>query len=192
MSNTAVPFIMIPSVCPADFYLTSSLGHKQPETIRLSDSRGYLTLDLLPLTVADLEVGHAQLCASVVSVSLFHSPAGAGTEMGVQSGSQLRDWLAPLRACCQHTLRAISSSPFVGGSELRFVHARKGHVSRRREPLTMPQMETPTSVRAPVGVGLVLPRSPSMQLGEGSLAEEEREERGWWTKRFHDVFEELS
>ena len=56
-----------------------------------------------------------------------------------------------------------------------------------------------TAVQQPVlsllAAGLPLPKSPSMQMAElacGGSEQQEREERGWWSKRFHEVFAELS
>ncbi|KAF8123547.1 hypothetical protein EV363DRAFT_1455343 [Boletus edulis] len=49
-----------------------------------------------------------------------------------------------------------------------------------------------------LAAGLPFPKSPSMQIQESERGlasdseRQEREERGWWSKRFHEVFVELS
>lgn len=94
----------------------------------------------------------------------------------------LSDWLAPLRHCCQYTLRALSS-----------LSATNVLVNR-----AVSVMEAQKPVLSILAAGLPLPKSPSMQLEESERGlardseQQEREERGWWSKRFHEVFSELS
>jgi hypothetical protein len=57
---------------------------------------------------------------------------------------------------------------------------------------------TQKPVLSMLAAGLPFPKSPSMQMDESERGlasdaeQQEREERGWWSKRFHEVFSELS
>jgi hypothetical protein len=92
----------------------------------------------------------------------------------------LKEWLVPLRQCCQHALRSLSS-PY-GKNHL--AHASK-------------ESEISQSVLSILASGLPFPKSPSMQLhgvelGQaGDAEQQEREERGWWSLRFHEVLREI-
>ena len=95
----------------------------------------------------------------------------------------LGDWLVPLRRCCQYTLGALSS-------------LNTTHVLVDRAAASATGTQKP--VLSILAAGLPFPKSPSMQMDEsergmaGDSEQQEREERGWWSKRFHEVFSELS
>ena len=153
-----------------------------------SDRRTCITLDLAPLTTRALEEGYVQSTGPVVTISLSlpHarqrariSGSGGG---GERACAPLSDWLAPLRQCCQYTHRALSS--------LNTTHV----LVDRAASVAGPQKP----VLSILAAGLPFPKSPSMQIEEserglaGDSEQQEREERGWWSKRFHEVFAELN
>jgi len=92
----------------------------------------------------------------------------------------LKEWLAPLRQCCQYALRSLSSP----SAKSYLAHASK-------------ESEISQSVLSILASGLPFPKSPSMQLqgvelGQaGDAEQQEREERGWWSLRFHEVLREI-
>lgn len=143
-----------------------------------SDGRACITLDLAPLTVRALEEGQVQSTGAVVTISLSLSQRARGEHVS------LGDWLASLRRCCQYTLCAMSS-----------LTTTNALVDRARAASDTDAQKPVLSILA---AGLPFPKSPSMQIEESerglaSDAErQEREERGWWSKRFHEVFSELS
>ncbi|KAF8834263.1 hypothetical protein BDN67DRAFT_1072748 [Paxillus ammoniavirescens] len=139
------------------------------------DRRSCITLDLVPLTCQELEEGHVHSSGPVVTIALSQC-----TSVGGRTG--LGEWLPPFRQCCQYTLKSLSSLSTKGF----LVH---GTTSE-------PEMQKP--VLSILASGLPFPKSPSMQIEESQHGrvvdseQEEREERGWWSKRFHEVFFELS
>ncbi|KIK92676.1 hypothetical protein PAXRUDRAFT_561759 [Paxillus rubicundulus Ve08.2h10] len=139
------------------------------------DRRSCITLDIIPLTYQELEEGRVHSSGSVVTIALSQrTSVGGRTELG--------EWLLPFRQCCQYTLKSLSCLSTKGF----LVH---GATSE-------PEVQKP--VLSILASGLPFPKSPSMQIEESQHGrvvdseQEEREERGWWSKRFHDVFFELS
>ena len=141
----------------------------------VSDCRSCITLDLAPLTAHALEEGHVQPTGSVVTVSLSHCARS-------DEGAPLGDWLVPLRQCCHSTLRTLSSLSTTN----TLIHR------------SLPDTDTQKPVLSILAAGLPIPKSPSMQIEESERGvasdseQQEREERGWWSQRFHEVFSELS
>ena len=136
-----------------------------------------ITLDLAPLTVRALEEGYVQSTGSVVTISLsLHAQSGERT------CAPLSDWLAPLRRSCQYTYRTLSSL-----NTTHMLVDRAASATEAQKP-----------VMSILAAGLPFPKSPSMQMDESERGmarnseQQEREERGWWSKRFHEVFAELS
>ncbi|KAG6372057.1 hypothetical protein JVT61DRAFT_8765 [Boletus reticuloceps] len=157
--------------------LLSNVSHLQKKKERL-DRRACITLDLAPLTSRALEEGYVQSTGPVVTISLSRPRSQAE-----RASAPLSDWLAPLRHCCQYTQRTLSS--------LHTTHV----LIDRAASATAAQKPALSSILA---AGLPFPKSPSMQIQESERGlasdseRQEREERGWWSKRFHEVFAELS
>lgn len=92
-------------------------------------------------------------------------------------------WLLAFRKCCTATLRKLTF-PGVDQSEDAF------NLSDRA-------FDTHAAVSSLVASGLPIPRSPSgtfpdMRGGLGStFTGDEREERGWWSLRYRQVFREF-
>ncbi|KAF8429986.1 hypothetical protein L210DRAFT_3764630 [Boletus edulis BED1] len=155
----------------------SNVSHLQKRKERL-DRRACITLDLAPLTSRALEEGYVQSTGPVVTISLSRPRSQVE-----RASAPLSDWLAPLRHCCQYTQRALSS--------LHTTHV----LIDRAASATAAQKPALSSILA---AGLPFPKSPSMQIQESERGlasdseRQEREERGWWSKRFHEVFVELS
>ncbi|KAG8215735.1 hypothetical protein J3R82DRAFT_7629 [Butyriboletus roseoflavus] len=147
------------------------------------DRRACITLDLAPLTSRALEEGYVQSTGPVVTVTLCLSRAQHARSGERAAAPLLVDWLVPLRRCCRYTLRSLSSS----------LDTTSALVDRATSAAV-----TQGPVLSLLAAGLPFPKSPSMQIEEserglaGDSEQQEREERGWWSKRFHEVFSELS
>ncbi|KAG2119448.1 Dbl homology domain-containing protein [Suillus clintonianus] len=145
-----------------------------------TDRRSSISLDIVPLTAEELERGYANSKGRVLTVSLSHGTSRSSVSEASMQCAVLKDWLVPLRQCCQHTLRSLSSPSAKGP----LAHASK-------------ESEISQSVLSILASGLPFPKSPSMQLhgveqGQaGDAEQQEREERGWWSLRFHEVLREI-
>ncbi|KAG1824745.1 uncharacterized protein BJ212DRAFT_545251 [Suillus subaureus] len=145
-----------------------------------TDRRSSISIDLVPLTAEELERGHANSKGQVLTVSLSHGTSRSSVSEASMQCAILKEWLGPLRQCCQHALRSLSS-PSVKNY---LAHAPK-------------ESEISQSVLSILASGLPFPKSPSMQLhgvelGQaGDAEQQEREERGWWSLRFHEVLREI-
>ncbi|KAF8896881.1 hypothetical protein CPB84DRAFT_1202903 [Gymnopilus junonius] len=95
----------------------------------------------------------------------------------------LQPWLLALRQCSKTTLRKLT---FVG-------HGQQDDFFLGSDK----QYDTRVTVSSLVGSGLPIPRSPSGQFPDsyqekdGILSGEERQERGWWSLRYQQVFREF-
>jgi hypothetical protein len=91
-----------------------------------------------------------------------------------------RTWVAAFQRCFRYTLHSISVPPHP-----------------RYDPQLDLANDTHQTVFSLLASGLPLPKSPSVQkadLRHGETTDptkEEREERGWWSVRFQQVFREL-
>jgi hypothetical protein len=95
-------------------------------------------------------------------------------------------WLSSLRQCCKHILRKLTfvTYPDQGGSS-----------SLGSDRI----LDTHLVVSSLTASGLPIPRSPSGNLPETCSAggdrapgsSDEREERGWWSLRYQQVFREF-
>ncbi|KAG2048650.1 hypothetical protein BDR06DRAFT_1024322 [Suillus hirtellus] len=145
-----------------------------------TERRSSISLDLVPLTAEELERGHANSKGRVLTVSLSHGTSRSSISEASMQCAVLKEWLVPLRQCCQHTLRSLSSP----SAKSHLAHASK-------------ESEISQSVLSILASGLPFPKSPSMQLhgvevGQaGDAEQQEREERGWWSLRFHEVLREI-
>ncbi|KAG2136588.1 uncharacterized protein EDB93DRAFT_1330811 [Suillus bovinus] len=145
-----------------------------------TDRRSSISLDLIPLTAEELERGHANSKGRVLTVSLSHGTSRSSVSEASMQCAVLKEWLVPLRQCCQHALRSLSSP----STKSHLAHASK-------------ESEISQSVLSILASGLPFPKSPSMQLygvelGQaGDAEQQEREERGWWSLRFHEVLREI-
>lgn len=145
-----------------------------------TDRRSSISLDLVPLTSEELERGHANSKGRVLTVSLSRGSSRSSVSEASVQCAILKEWLVPLRQCCQHTLRSLSSPSAKG---------QLAHMSK--------ESEISQSVLSILASGLPFPKSPSMQLHSvelgqaGDAEQQEREERGWWSLRFHEVLREI-
>ncbi|KAH7886686.1 hypothetical protein F5I97DRAFT_1028978 [Phlebopus sp. FC_14] len=146
------------------------------------DRRQSITVDLVPSTAEELDQGRLHPGGPVVTISFSYRPSRASVAEASAGRVLLSEWLPPLRKCCQHTLKSISSLTTKGFAF--------------HDATSDPDAQNP--VLSILASGLPFPKSPSMQIeasekGEASNSEQqEREERGWWSKRFHEVFIEMS
>jgi hypothetical protein len=91
-----------------------------------------------------------------------------------------RAWILAFQQCFRYTLHSISLPPHP-----------------RYDPQLDLAIDTHQTVFSLLASGLPLPKSPSVQdadLQSGEVKDstrEEREERGWWSVRFQQVFREL-
>lgn len=116
----------------------------------------------------------------VVDLVLPHLASNSGSEV-------LQDWLLAFRQCSQTTLRKLT---FIGVG-----HQDGGLLSEWSDRT----MDTHLALASLVGSGLPIPRSPSGTFPD-TLEEsggfnyglgDEREERGWWSLRYQQVFREF-
>lgn len=116
----------------------------------------------------------------VVDLVLPHLTGNSGSEV-------LQDWLLAFRQCSQTTLRKLT---FIG-----IGHQDGGLLSEWSDRT----MDTHLALASLVGSGLPIPRSPSGTFPD-TLEEsrdfrqglgDEREERGWWSLRYQQVFREF-
>jgi hypothetical protein len=92
----------------------------------------------------------------------------------------LEPWLSALRRCSQSTLRKLIFP---------------GHQDTCSDQL----VDTHLAISSLIGSGLPMPRSPSGHLpqiggteeGSSRFLGDEREERGWWSLRYQQVFREF-
>ncbi|KAF9523337.1 hypothetical protein CPB83DRAFT_695123 [Crepidotus variabilis] len=109
-------------------------------------------------------------------------------EAGQANSSDLfQPWLSALRECCRTTLRKLT---FVGATSS---YDASGALFLGDDKV----LDTHAVVSSLASSGLPLPRSPSGNLpdlySDGQLlkAGDEREERGWWSLRYQQVFREF-
>jgi len=144
-----------------------------------------IVLDLLPMDTDDLDTGSIPDSAPVTPITLsVPSTSSSGAAIDPARLVHIREkWISALQQCSQHTLRSLSFPPQMG----RFLE---------HGPLVETEFDARQSVMAILASGLPLPKSPSTQLEEALLGQasdtvqQEREERGWWSLRFHQVLRE--
>ncbi|KAJ3504049.1 hypothetical protein NLJ89_g8144 [Agrocybe chaxingu] len=147
-----------------------------------------LSLEALQLDPVYLNEPSDFRTSSVRVVDLLLPPPGptsAKGEADLTNNEVFQPWLLSLRQCCKATLRKLT---FVGPS------SKDGAI-----PGSDLALDTQSVLRSLVGSGLPIPRSPSGQFpdAEGLDFErhrgqgEEREERGWWSLRYQQVFREF-
>lgn len=150
-----------------------------------SDGIVRATLILLPLGQSDLQTGIIPESSTAISVTLSFSAAPEEDRENV---------LQALRRCQVYTLCSLS---FPSHSGTYLPHG----------PQVDLEADTQRSVMDILHTGLPLPKSPSLQMRDGqrlgidvnkstggkdgSDADREREERGWWTLRFQQVLREV-
>ena len=145
-----------------------------------------IALDLLPMDTEDLETGVIPDSVPVASVTLTIPPSSSSGK--VFDSASLEDiaakWLSAFQQCFQYTLRSLSF-PSHSGKYLA------------QGPNVDLDVDSRQSVMAILASGLPLPKSPSIQIEEtmlgiaGSIEQQEREERGWWSLRFQQVLKEI-
>ena len=130
-----------------------------------------LSLALIPVRSEQLDTGLIGDGTRVTAVTLC-LPAGT-------SGGERQRLLDGLRKSQHHTFRSLSM-PTLPGTLMEDL-----------------EIDTRQSLVGILSSGLPLPKSPSIQFEEAQkglrrdVADGEREERGWWTLRFHQVLREL-
>lgn len=142
-------------------------------------------LQIVPVSDGEIETGIVHENSAIVSVR-FSIPKDApsnSTSRAHPEGENAH-WLSTFQRCSKYTRRLLS-----------FISQSGGHLDHG--PDVDLELDTHQSVLSIMGSGLPLPKSPSVQLedvanGEpGSSRQQEREERGWWSLRFHQVLREL-
>ncbi|CAA7264593.1 unnamed protein product [Cyclocybe aegerita] len=147
-----------------------------------------LSLEALQLDPVYLNEPSDFRTSSVRVVDLLLPPPGPRSvkdEANLADNEVFQPWLLSLRQCCKTTLRKLT---FVGPSS-----------KDSAIPGSDLALDTQSVLRSLVGSGLPIPRSPSGQFpdAEGLDFErnraqgEEREERGWWSLRYQQVFREF-
>ena len=130
-----------------------------------------LSLTLIPVGPEQLDTGLLADDTCVTPLTLCF-PAGT-------SGGERQRLLDGLRKSQHHTFRSLSM-PTLPGTLMEDL-----------------EIDTRQSLVGILSSGLPLPKSPSIQFEEAQkglrrdVADGEREERGWWTLRFHQVLREL-
>lgn len=89
-------------------------------------------------------------------------------------------WWRAFQRCCSSSIRSLTI-PLHSGTYLSDTSSEENNTTNQQTVMSL------------VASGLPIPKSPSLQLAEPqttrSLAE--REERGWWSLRFHEVLRDL-
>jgi len=123
----------------------------------------------------------------IVDLLLLPPPSRGILDDQVNTNFNVNDhfqpWLNSLRQCCKHILRKLTfitnpdqeGSSFLGSDRL---------------------LDTHLVVSSLTASGLPIPRSPSGNLPEtysagGPGSSDEREERGWWSLRYQQIFREF-
>ncbi|KAG1743789.1 hypothetical protein EDB19DRAFT_540023 [Suillus lakei] len=165
----------------ADLHILNDFGLSRILSVTdETDRRSSISLDLVPLAAEELERGYVNSKGRVLTVSLSHGTSRSSVSEASMQCVVLKEWLVPLRQSCQHTLRSLSSPS---------VKSHLAHASK--------ESEISQSVLSILASGLPFPKSPSMQLHSveqgqaGDTEQQEREERGWWSLRFHEVLREI-
>jgi hypothetical protein len=107
-------------------------------------------------------------------------------QVDVNSNDHFQPWLNSLRQCCKYILRKLTFITYPNQEGSSFVGS---------DPL----LDTHLVVSSLTASGLPIPRSPSGNLPETCSAggdrapgsSDEREERGWWSLRYQQVFREF-
>ncbi|KAG5643846.1 hypothetical protein DXG03_009577 [Asterophora parasitica] len=148
------------------------------------------TLEVLPLDAQKLNQPTSMGDGSVYLLRLVVPKGTSGDTESYACGSvpddHVRSWLTALRRCHKHTTcsLAIPSN------------------SKQYDPQLDIAFDKHQAVYALLASGLPLPKSPSVQMADvlsmhrGGGGEEdaitlERQERGWWSLRFQQVFREI-
>lgn len=111
-----------------------------------------------------------------------HTPMLSGKPLRPDEKTR-NSWISAFQQCFRFTLRSASlpsrSKSFVYDLQSDYDH------------------DTQQTVFSLLASGLPLPKSPSAQLVDlqhgqpGDIRRQEREERGWWSLRFQQIFREL-
>lgn len=136
-----------------------------------------IVLDLIPLDVQELSLSLNSRAGTVIELPL---------QLPTQDGDSERDWLVALHRSRETTLHSLSFPPPSPEDVLQ-------------GPVGDYEQDAYHCVKSILASGLPMPKSPSMQFDEHSLQaqpqadtiELEREERGWWSLRFHQVLREF-
>lgn len=136
-----------------------------------------LVLDLIPLDMQELSLSLHSRAGTVVELLL---------QLPSQDGASERDWLVALQRSRETTLHSLSFPPPSPEDVLQ-------------GPVGDYEQDAYHCVKSLLASGLPMPKSPSMQLDECGMQTEpqadttelEREERGWWSLRFHQVLREF-
>ena len=153
------------AVCANVLYSTALIISRK---IRVADG---LNLGLVPIRPEHLDTGLVADNAHATSLTLSYPSE-------VDNGERQR-LLEALRKCQHHMFRSLSM-PTLPGALMEDL-----------------EIDTRQSLVGILSSGLPLPKSPSIQFEEAQkglrrdVADGEREERGWWTLRFHQVLREL-
>jgi len=137
-----------------------------------------MVLDLIPLDVQDLSLSLHSRAGNVVELPL---------QLPQQDDNHEQDWLIALQRSRDNTLHSLSFPPPSPEDVLQ-------------GPVGDYEQDTYHCVKSILASGLPMPKSPSMQLDavsdtqsdrDANTTEQEREERGWWSLRFHQVLREF-
>ena len=151
----------------------------------MAGSHDIYELQIVPVSDGEIETGMVHEDSAVVSVrfSIPNDAASVLTSPEHPEGEHAH-WLSTFQRCSKYTQRLLS-----------FTSRSGGHLDNGADADL--ELDTHQSVLSIMGSGLPLPKSPSVQLDDiangepGSSRQQEREERGWWSLRFHQVLREL-
>ena len=150
--------------------------------LKVIEDSSQIVLDLLPVDPENIATGRIPDSGQVITLSLsVPSVSSSEAQLDMAGLSRLRNnWVSAFQECAGYTLRALSFPTESG----KLAAPTPGLVWDSK-----PQ----TSVSAIVASGLPLPKSPSAQMAEQGAdpTEQEREARGWWGLRFHQVLREM-
>lgn len=143
-----------------------------------------IVLDVLPVDVSKLNRGVSTDNGSLTILRFIVPKEQAPTLSKNAQVPTIRDdvhsWISAFQQCFRYTLHSISLPPHP-----------------RYDPHLDLAIDTHQTVFSLLASGLPLPKSPSIQDADFQHGEakdstrEEREERGWWSVRFQQVFREL-
>lgn len=137
--------------------------------------------DILNDSITDFKNSTFRTVDLILPLPLRQTSGGNRENLG--NVELLQPWLLALRQCSRTTLRKLT---FVG-------HDHQDELFLGSDK----QFDTRIAVSSLVGSGLPIPRSPSGQFPDsyqekdGVLTGEERQERGWWSLRYQQIFREF-
>ncbi|EIW77982.1 hypothetical protein CONPUDRAFT_157153 [Coniophora puteana RWD-64-598 SS2] len=124
-------------------------------------------------------------------------PLVTTVSLSASSPNAMNSWLPRFHESCQSTLRALASLTPSSSNDANRGSSADIRLTEPSPDLLDPKVYHESLIKSITDIGLPIPKSPSMQIYEEDSGakvgsqQREREERGWWSVRFHRVMREL-